>query len=968
MAQDEIGFLWLGTQGGGLARFDGVEFEVFTQKNGLISNYIHSLHVQNDSLYVGSRNGLSVKIKNRFVNFEAPQIRQIYSFDNRIYLATEEGIYLLTHDGQLLLHRLEIHPDIDASKVNSISFDGQWYWVATNTGLWKLGGLSQSANITQWEHNNFTSVIVHGPHILAATFDDGIFVIERNNHQEAFLLPEPIRINSLSIQDEDELWIATESEGVVIVETAKFTEIKKLNTTNGLTVPDVRMVVEDRRSNSWIATSGGGFYKYFNNNFTHYDRTKGLKGNRIYAVHQAKDGLWISSSENGLSKIDSLGIHPMERIVDFADVKIKTITSDDQGNIWAGSDNRGILFRETKLIDSLAIRSIDAFQIRIDTLVKRVIKNHVFNEDNGFPSDWIRKVVVADDAIWAATYSKGIVKFNYLPERDSLLIHQQFGAKDGLQELLMNDLAIDPTGKIWYATENGYLGYIQNDTVIPVNTQLEGQTAIGSLLFHESDLFIGTLGKGVWYAEDSAPDTLRPVMGIKNISSSNVYQLIIDDQGSLWVGTEKGVDRIELNPSAEIVALQHFAKNDGFLSGETYLNALDKDKQGNLWFGGMYGLTRYAPDKAQNTKVKPKVYFMGIEEAYSPIDSLVLQDWTNSERMLPLNPQQTQLGFTFRTVDLNHPNEVEYRTKLDAADWSPWAKEDKQNFAGLAYGPHTFSVQSRNHGWTTSDPISFRFYIDRPLYQKDGFKWAVLIGTILGLIALGLGYIKRLKAKNKATQQQLQTQNYLLTLEQKALQLQMNPHFIFNVLNGIKAMAGSQPEKMNATINGFATLLRETLHNSRKEYISLAQEINTLSHYVEIEKLMASKSFHCSIEVDTDPDPEEILIPPMLVQPFVENAIRHGILKGVREGKLDIGFRTTKTHVQCRIRDNGIGIYSSQKEKTPTDHQSMALTVTKERLASIPGSNPLRITEIKTEEGTISGTEVIFEIPLITDY
>jgi len=196
----------------------------------------------------------------------------------------------------------------------------------------------------------------------------------------------------------------------------------------------------------------------------------------------------------------------------------------------------------------------------------------------------------------------------------------------------------------------------------------------------------------------------------------------------------------------------------------------------------------------------------------------------------------------------------------------------------------------------------------------------------------------------------------------------MNPHFIFNVLNGIKAMAKSKPKKMNTTINSFATLLRETLHNSRKETISLDQEIKALEHYVTVEKLMATKPFTYAIAVKTEPSPEEILIPPMLIQPFVENAIRHGILKGTKEGELQINFYTSETRLHCTIIDNGMGVFKSQREKPKTDHQSMALVVTKERLESISGKNALQIAEIKKEDGTIEGTKIAFEIPLLTDY
>ncbi|WP_164674110.1 sensor histidine kinase [Maribacter litoralis] len=967
IVQDEMGYLWLATQGGGLANFDGETFEVWNESDGLLSNYIDVLYTANDSLFVGTRKGLSIKVKNNFLNFNSPQILEFYNAENVLYVGTKKGLYSYSKNKEL--SKVTINPEIDSSEINSILFDGDYYWLATNNGLWKLNELRDSATEkTKLEVNNFKSVIAHQNKILAATFDDGVFIINQDNNDDRFLMPEPSRINSMSIQNTDELWVATDNEGIAIVETNKFAEVKQLNTASGLATPHIRKVVKDDNGNLWIATSGGGFYKYFQNNFKHYNQRSGLKGNRVYAVHNAADGLWFSTSEAGLAKIDSSGIHALPSKGTFFDVKIKTIDSDSKGNIWAGSDNRGLLFRETKMVDSLVFSSSETYLIQIDTVAVKKTTNHIIDESKGFPSDWVRTVIAADDYVWAATYAEGIVKFNYYSDNDSLVVRKTFSKRNGITDMLIKGMIKAPDGKLWYSTQNGHLGHIENNKVTNIETGLEQQTAVNTILFHDDTIFLGTSGKGIWYANSTNPVNFQQLKGAKNVSSNNIYQLIFDDQGFLWAGSERGVDKIELNTDNEIVDVYHFGRNDGFLGIETCLNAVDKDEDGNLWFGAIYGLTKHIPSESKKTAAPPTVYFTGVEERYKNIDSLVLKDWTNSNKVLQLTPEQTQLGFSFRTVDVDHPKEVEYRTKLDETEWSPWVKENKQNFAGLAYGPHTFQVQSRNYRWQESKPITFSFFIDSPLYQKDWFQWSVLALAVLLLLGIGLFYIRKIKAKNRAEQERLKTQNYLLTLEQKALQLQMNPHFIFNVLNGVKAMAGTKPEKMDATINSFAILLRETLQNSRKEHISLDQEIKALRHYVEVEQLMAQKLFEYTIKVETNPDAEEILIPPMLIQPFVENAIRHGILKGDRPGKLEISFSTTKTHLQCSIVDNGLGIFKSQSEKQKTDHQSMALTVTKERLESIAGKNSLHISEIKNEDGSIGGTKITFKIPLLTDY
>jgi sensor histidine kinase YesM len=333
-----------------------------------------------------------------------------------------------------------------------------------------------------------------------------------------------------------------------------------------------------------------------------------------------------------------------------------------------------------------------------------------------------------------------------------------------------------------------------------------------------------------------------------------------------------------------------------------------------------------------------------------------------------LKPDQRQVSFSYKSIDVDHPNGIEYRYKLNDSDWSPWTTSNSQDYSELYYGAHQFVVQSRNYRWEESEPLKFSFYIETPLYKKTWFQWTLILTSALILSFLIAQYVKRLKRKNIKEQERLQLENHLLTLEQKALRLQMNPHFIFNVLNGIKAMAPTKPEKMNDTVNSFATLLRETLVNSRKDKISLDQEIKTLKHYVEVERLMTEESFEYEIILNTELDAEEILIPPMLIQPFVENAIRHGILKGPRIGHLQIKFDTSDEKLKVTIEDNGIGIYKSQQQKVKTDHQSMALKVTQERLESLSGKDALEIKELKLKDGTITGTVVAFKIPLETDY
>lgn len=962
MTQDYKGYLWLGTQGGGLAKFDGERFEVYNESNGLSSNYINALLTSGDTIYIGTKVGLTVKTKYRFNNIELPHVIKVVSIRDQILVLTKNGVYEILENFQT--KEISISEDLENSNINEIIFHDGKYWFATNRGLWystSLKGTNDSATFV--EQGQFVALSAKNDNIYASTFDDGTFVFN-TNLQDHILIREPLRINTSSIINE-QLWILSDNDGASIIDLETNSELFYLNSANGLPVSNVKQVLQDRESNIWLATSGGGLVKYFQNNFKHYSTQTGLKGDQIYAVHHFDGEVWIATSDKGLMRLDDNGIHDIEIPDEFSNVKIKTIKSDQNKNLWLGSEGKGIMFKGTVSLDSTPTKRSVKTKIPLFNAIE-VAK--VWNSDNGFPFDRIRDIAIINNTIYAASYDQGIVQFTYDAQTDNFKINNIFNRSRGIEDVEINQLAVDNNNRLWYVSQQGHIGYILKNQVNHLGNVLQLNVPIHSILFYRNTLYLGTAGEGIWWSSDNDFSTFRKLQGAKDLSSENIYQLIVDDQGFLWAGTERGVDKLQINNDNEILDAFFFGRNDGFLGTETCLNAVDKDDKGRLWFGTLYGLSEYEPYELDQNFKKPIIYLEDLKVAYNSVDSVNLMEWTNSDKVWQLSPEQTQVSFSFKTIDLNHADGVAYRYKLNDNEWSAWTSNNTQEFSELNFGEHRFNVQSRNYRWIESDPITFSFFIETPLHKKSWFITVIITIIALIILAIVFQYIKGLKRKNARDKKQLELENHLLNLEQKALRLQMNPHFIFNVLNGIKAMAPSKPDKMNDTVNSFASLLRETLVNSREDTISLEQEIKTLKHYIEVEQLMSLEGFQYDIAVNSDLDLEEILIPPMLIQPFVENAIRHGILKGPRPGELKIRFDVQNDTLKVSITDNGIGIYQSQQNKTTTDHQSMALKVTKERLQSIAGKDVLEITELKHSDGNVLGTNIKFELPLETDF
>ncbi len=244
-------------------------------------------------------------------------------------------------------------------------------------------------------------------------------------------------------------------------------------------------------------------------------------------------------------------------------------------------------------------------------------------------------------------------------------------------------------------------------------------------------------------------------------------------------------------------------------------------------------------------------------------------------------------------------------------------------------------------------------------------KWYYIFGlAVTAMLIIITAFLLGVQNKLKAKQAKIE-------IEQKLFRSQMNPHFIFNSLIAIQNYVYKhKPDEVAGYISSFAKLMRMILENSRSETIPIEKEIATLNYYLELQQLRFPAKFKFKIEVDEKIDVESILIPPMLSQPFIENAIEHGIMnKGDANNLILIIFRQLKDVIEIRVRDNGIGREHAKKLKPQSaeKHESLATTITQERLNLLnkKGKNKatLEIIDLTDENGVSIGTEVIICVP-----
>jgi LytS/YehU family sensor histidine kinase len=210
-----------------------------------------------------------------------------------------------------------------------------------------------------------------------------------------------------------------------------------------------------------------------------------------------------------------------------------------------------------------------------------------------------------------------------------------------------------------------------------------------------------------------------------------------------------------------------------------------------------------------------------------------------------------------------------------------------------------------------------------------------------------------------------------LEIEQKMLRMQMNSHFIFNSLAIIQNfILSSDIKKASDHLSNFAKLMRNLLYFSREKFINIDDEINTLKLYIDFQKARFNNKFDYKINVDEKIDTENTLIPPLIIQPFVENAIEHGLSKINYNGLLEINFEISDNLLKINILDNGIGIEKSLENKPKTKHKSLAIEISKERIKTLLPKkyrkNYFKIIDRKYEQ--THGTRVSFFLPLVEEF
>ncbi|MGB3545782.1 MAG: histidine kinase [Saprospiraceae bacterium] len=967
---DTLGFLWFGTDGGGLSRFSGQEFKTFTVRDGLSSNYIRRLQeLPSGQLLVATDSGLDrYDRRGGFKNlWQQSGIQAIYSLnDSTVWLGLEEGLRKLNLNTGEVSRIRYLPPGMGNASINDFSLVNGILYVATGKGLFYLKDLEwRWLNADNGLGANFVQFVSPDPRggtgLWVFTFSAGIYTYQPGDTLVGDRIEVPLRTYGRPMSrlagPDGTLWIGTQDQGLFIYDAKKSTWLQ-LNEAEGLPYPFISDIVDDRWGNRWVATSGGGVAKYLGRFFVHYPNPIPGRGNRIYSITQRKDStIWFATSSQGLGRLSRGIFRPITADRGQLNYKVESLFEDNRRRVWASTEGGGV----------------GVFVGNDFTLLGR---------DNNLPSLYVRGVLQdRTGRIYLATHNSGLAELNF---RDSTWTARRIATKEGLEDFRITCFYRDPGGRLWLGSSRGRVAYLTDQGRVNYLTDPTGEDRFGprihSMRRDSADrIWLATAGKGVLRLDISGGvDSQTVVTAVENLSSSNFYQLEFDGDGYLWAGSNNGVDRIELNPEGNVVGVRYFGRSEGFLGIETCRDAALRDYSGNIWFGTLGGLTRHSPATQLRERAPPRLYFADIELFYQSLAETEYSDYFAGpygiKEDLALPPEEDHISFSFRALDPNESEPILYSWQLEGrdADWAPFTERNNVSYTELPPGKYVFRVRALARGsGQESAELSAPFTIQTPIWRRIWFQLLFTLALVLGIVTTFFIRLRALRSREARRREELETRNRLLELEQQALRLQMNPHFIFNALTSIQSLVvGGDRTLARRQITEFAALMRSTLDHSRKDRITLAEEVAGLKNYLTVEQYSRARPFTFNIIVDPSLVMDEVTLPPMLIQPFVENALIHGLRDQREDGKVEVFFRPADEELLLvYVRDNGIGREQAGeiRRKERPGHRSAAIDVTRERLETLRGDEPyesLVYRDLQDEDGVPAGTEVRLVLPL----
>jgi ligand-binding sensor domain-containing protein len=948
MVRDRDGFLWFGTETG-LSRFDGSHFRNFYMSDGLPDNEIIKL-------FVDSRNRVwIVPFKNSLCYYRNGKIfnQQNDSLVKKLGIRGEVVSVVEDKQGNVIVAEASvIHILSPAGAITHVQYfngsplllwqagindRGNCRFILGRNGLAAMfvdlenGALVQKGYFPGFGENNYTSTYISPGLEIYEEMDSLVFLHTRENRQSKLLLPKGF-IYISRIDDSSVMLNAYSSTYLYNTRQNKIID-------SFLPGKVVNGTMEDPEGGLWFSTLGAGLFRLASRDVKRYNFRERNTDLPVFCIRRIGGTLYVGTDRFYLwSGLDNgKPFHPQKIDDKVSPGRITSIIDGGERGILAGTD-AGVFGVSGRTVSGDG-RDGDTRSSGWRTLWHRGAVKTLWRLNDSLVLDFsgasVRMVRLRDgeekSMVWPGRSTCGWIT------GDRCYV----GTLTGLYAV---SLSVRDSSRRNTVERNAKM----HDTA---ETLLKSR--ISAIAAADGGLWVATYGEGLVFLKNDRP--VRRIT-VEDGLTSDICRCLFADGKSVWVGTDKGLNKIVRVDSGYVIT--HFTASEGL--GSDIINTIYLDGR-KLYAGTPVGMTVFDADRNYSPS-ECRLRLTGIHVAGNP--------WPLDTANFTLPFSNNDLQIEYVGISYRGSGAIEYRYRLLGID-DRWGTTDQTflHYPSLPPGQYELQLLAINPSGAISSTLRLPFSIAEPWWQKVWVRvllGLVLAGIIWWVFQLRVRTIQRKEAEKTATAARM------AELEQMALRSRMNPHFIFNCLNSIQLFVVEKDIRgANEYITHFSRLIRLTLDISARAYLSLQEEINYLSTYLELEKRRFEQAFDYEIFVAADIDKRAQMIPPLILQPYVENAILHGIThRRDRQGRIRVIIRKDAHYLICIIEDNGVGreraAQYKSREKDEFPSRGMELTARRIDILNSTMANPIStvVEDITVEGGRRDGTRVIVRFPL----
>lgn len=905
IAMDSRGVCWINTKGG-LAYFDG-EFisEQKSQKGESFAGGSCVLKADNSVIFDSG---------NHLIHTNGSTTDTIYSdsysnFKNRV-VYHKEHLYLIAHDKEMLLTF-----NLDGHIIDSLKLDNRWCHMKEDGNVIYLNDINpknEKYRVRTFKNNTLTNIYETTRILQMNPFTKNVSFMEYTstdlngdltilNHKNQFKVAAKItRSNTRKLEIENvsplphDIWWVKDAI-LIKIQDDGFKEYTLSNKTHVFVLEDVDENV--------IVSNEHGLSVFLNHDFTTYPLDF---LSDVWSMHKMNNKVYTSHFSEGLFEVDLE--NRTKKYIPFTDNKFR---------MYFGSSNSDevVFFPGGKGFSILKNNNRKDFFDKVK--IPNLLCSYYNISDNLFYSGGLNNILI----------------FNPHTEKYQVV-------SDTSQEKPGYIIELKPKNdtQIWCGYWKGLKMYDIKEGRFENMDQLfpsKYKPSASSIAYdHKGHLWVG--GASGLFFKSSTSDSL--VLFSETFDNTRILDIeFIPSKKILAVGTTSEIFFINLENDLGPDIIQEYNYKNGFQGQEIAQDGFYMDGD-DLFIPSATHLTKMDVSKISFDAPYSEVYIKSIND--KPLEFNLQKD-----QEFLIEEGRNNFEIVFSSIGTGLPVNRMYQYKLQGydQDWSSWDSEEKVNYQNLASGNYEFLLRGKKSNGKDFATSSTNIVVDLPIHKEPSFYKFALLGLLFFLIiSLGLFYFyRRLSIQNKEKELSI---NYLKV---KGLQSQMNPHFIFNVLGSIQSlMLNGKIEEADKYLISFSKLIRRfldsslTLDNQGNEIVEgikdspLADEIELLEIYTRFEELQLGNKFTTTIEIDKSVDVEQECIPPMIIQPFVENAIKHGFSNLQEKGVLKIRFQEKEDVLICTIDDNGIGREKAalQKKKKKFYHKSLGHVLVFDRI------------------------------------